>query len=65
MITFTGNMHFGLVDIGHRGLKGSTAVGKGNKPFSTVIQTTHGAIFHGLYIIMFFTLYKVLSGFVR
>jgi hypothetical protein len=41
-IIFAGNMHFGLVDIGHRELEGNTAVGREVETLSPVFACIHG-----------------------
>jgi hypothetical protein len=43
-ITFAGNMHFGLVYIGHRELEGNTTIGREVETLSPVVTSVHGDI---------------------
>jgi hypothetical protein len=48
LVIFASDQHFGLVDVGFKGLKGNTPVGREGEVVSTVILTVHGTSFHGL-----------------
>jgi hypothetical protein len=44
-MTFSGNMHFWLVYIGHRELEGNTTVGREVETLSPVFTSVHGDFF--------------------
>jgi hypothetical protein len=62
VITFTSDKHFGLDDIGWRGLEMNEKAGRMGEALSAAIPTFHGTPFHGLSTVITANLYARYRG---